>query len=133
LVHSSTARAVSSVPLSETIIAGRLRRAMIASRSRTTRAPPIEVSTASASASRVKSSTTASTRNRRPQDSASATKSSDQRWFGPCGTAIGARVPVARLRPRRRRTASPSSRYNRSSFLWFMVIPSRASRMPSRR
>ena len=48
-------------------------------------------------------------------------------------SAIGARVPVARLRPRRRRTASPSSRYSRSSFLWFMPMPSRASRMPSRR
>jgi hypothetical protein len=95
--------------------------------------PPIELSTTRASAARVKSSTIAGTRSRRPQDSTSATKSSDQRWFGRCGIVIGARVPVARLRPRRRRTASPSSRYSRYSFLWFIVIPSRASRMPSRR
>lgn len=27
-------------------------------------------------------------------------------WSGPCGTVIGARVPVARLRPRRRRTVA---------------------------
>lgn len=40
----------------------------------------------------------------------SATKSNDQRWLGPSGRAMGARVPVARLRPRRRRTARPSSR-----------------------
>src|SRR3546814_12505816 len=67
-VHSSTAREVSSGPLSETIVAGRPRRAISASSSRTTRAPPIEVSTVRTSASRVKSSTTASTRNRRPQE-----------------------------------------------------------------
>jgi hypothetical protein len=41
---------------------------------------------------------------------ASETKSSDQRWFGPCGSVIGARVPSARFRPPRRRTLSPSSR-----------------------
>jgi hypothetical protein len=110
LVHSRTAREVSSVPLPLTIIAGRPRRAISASSSRTTRRPPIEVSTTKASASRMKSSTVARTRNRRPQDSTSATKSSDQRWFGPCGMVIGARVPVARLRPRRRRTVSSSSR-----------------------
>jgi hypothetical protein len=77
-------REVNSLPLSETIVAGRPRRAVRASSSRTTRALPIEVSTVRTSASRVKSSTTASTRNRRPQDSAPATKSSDQRWFGLC-------------------------------------------------
>jgi hypothetical protein len=43
------------------------------------------------------------------QDSTSAAK----RWSAACGMVIGARVPVARLRPRRRRTASPSSRYRR--------------------
>jgi cytochrome c len=69
LVHSSTAREVSSVPLSLTIIVGRPRRAITASSSRTTRRPPIELSTTRASASRVKSSTIAGTRNRRPQDS----------------------------------------------------------------
>ena len=65
-------------------------------------------------------------------------KSSDQRWLGPCGRAIGARVPEARLRPPRRRTCSRSSVYNRRSFLWFMRIPSRSSssfkrRQPNRR
>src|SRR3546814_7447236 len=54
-----SAREVSSGPLSETIVAGRPRRAISASSSRTTRAPPIEVSTVRTSASRVKSSTTA--------------------------------------------------------------------------
>jgi hypothetical protein len=68
--------------LSLTIIAGRPRRAITAASSRTTRRPPIELSTTRASASRVKSST-------------------NQRWFGPCGMVIGARAPVARLRPRR--------------------------------
>jgi hypothetical protein len=43
LVHSKTAREVSSVPLSLTIIADRLRRAISAPNSRTTRVPPIEV------------------------------------------------------------------------------------------
>ena len=42
--------------------------------------------------------------------SVSETKSSDQRWFGPCGIVIGARVPRARLRPPRLRTVSRSSR-----------------------
>jgi hypothetical protein len=36
--------------------------------------------------------------------------SSDQRWFGPCGTVIGARVHKARFRPLRRRTFKPSLR-----------------------
>lgn len=56
------------------------------------------------------SSITHSTRNRRPQDSASDTKSKLQRWFAPCGIAIGARVPSARFRPPRLRTVSRSSR-----------------------
>ena len=47
--------------------------------------------------------------NRRPSTSVSDTKSRLQRWFGPCGIAIGARVPSARLRPPRLRTASRSS------------------------
>ena len=47
-------------------------------------------------------------RKRRPQLSVSATKSRLQRWFGPSGSAMGARVPVARLRPRRLQC----SRYN---------------------
>jgi hypothetical protein len=34
-------------------------------------------------------------RNRRPQASASDTKSSDQRWLRSCGIVIGARVPSA--------------------------------------
>ena len=41
--------------------------------------------------------------------SVSEAKSNDQRSFGRVGTSSGARVPVARLRPRRRRTARPSS------------------------
>jgi hypothetical protein len=58
----------------------------------------------------LKSSITLSSRNRRPLPSWSLTKSSDQRWFISCGTTIGARVPMARRRPRRRFTANPSSR-----------------------
>lgn len=45
-------------------------------------------------------------RKRRPSVSWSDTKSSDQRSSGLCGTSIGALVPIARLRPPRRRTAS---------------------------
>ena len=41
----------------------------------------------------------ASTRNRRPLDSASDTKSKDQRWFAASGSVIGERVPRARFRP----------------------------------
>jgi uncharacterized protein (DUF1501 family) len=49
-------------------------------------------------------------RKRRPFDSWSWTKSTDQRALGLASTRIGAREPVARLRPRRRRTLKPSSR-----------------------
>ena len=49
-------------------------------------------------------------RKRRPSSSMSETKSRLQRWFGPCGRVIGARVPSARLRPPRRLTVSRSSR-----------------------
>jgi Arylsulfotransferase (ASST) len=62
--------------------------------------------------SRVKPSTTTRMRKRRAARQ-SETKSSDQRWSGAFGTVSGARVPVARLRPRRRRTTRPSSRYSR--------------------
>src|SRR2546423_13017593 len=57
---------VSSVPLSETHIAGRPREAIRALSSRTTRRPGSEVSPTSARHSRVKSSTIARMRNRRP-------------------------------------------------------------------
>src|SRR3546814_16451116 len=40
---------------------------------------------------------------------------------------------MARLRPRLPLTRRFSSRYSRTSFLWFMTRPSRASMMPSRR
>lgn len=51
------------------------------------------MSTTSARHSRLKSSTTTSTRKRRPLSSVSATKSRLQRWLAPCGKAIGDRVP----------------------------------------
>jgi transposase len=60
--------------------------------------------------SRVQSSTTVRMRKRRPQVSWSDTKSSDQRSFGRIGIVMGARVPMARLRPPRRRTLRRSSR-----------------------
>src|SRR5947209_10168350 len=75
-----------------------------------TRTPDSDVSATSARHSRVKSSTTTRTRNRRPSARMSEAKSRLQRWFGPCGKTIGARVPSARLRPLRRRTLNRSSR-----------------------
>jgi hypothetical protein len=54
--------------------------------------------------------TTTRIRKRRPSLSTSAAKSRLQRWFGACGSVSGARVPSARLRPPRLRTASRSSR-----------------------
>ena len=69
-----------------------------------------EVSATSARHSRVQLSITVRMRKRRPSVSWSATKSSDQRSLGRSGTSMGARVPMARLRPPRRRTESFSSR-----------------------
>ena len=57
--------------------------------------------------SRVQSSLTARMRNLREAPKVSDTKSSDQRRLGRIGIGIGARVPRARFRPRRRRTDSP--------------------------
>src|SRR5690242_8630909 len=71
--------------------------------------PDRDVSATSPRHSRVKSSTTARMRKRRPSLSWSCRKSSDQRWLGPCGTVSGALVPSARLRPPRRRTCNRSS------------------------
>ena len=50
------------------------------------------------------------TRNRRPSVNWLETKSRLQRSLGRSGTSMGARVPMARLRPPRRRTESFSSR-----------------------
>lgn len=96
--------------------------------SRATRTPGSNVSATSVRHSRVKSSTTHRMRNRLLHVRVSETKSSDQRWFGPSGNTIGARVPKARLRPPRRRTRRFSFRYIRSSFLWLGVMPSRANK-----
>ncbi len=57
------------------------------SSSRATRAPPMDVSNTAARHSRLKSSMTFSTRNPGPSSTASDMKSSDHRWFGPCGIA----------------------------------------------
>ena len=95
---------VSSVPLSLTIIVAGLVGLITVSSSRATLDPDNEVSATSAMHSRVKSSTTARMRKRRLSDRVSLTKSSDQRWFGPCGNVRGALVPIALLRPPRRRT-----------------------------
>jgi hypothetical protein len=95
---------VSSVPLSETHSSGGPRTAMRASSSRATLRPGSDVSATRQRHSRVKSSTTARMRKRRPSLNASPRKSSDQRWFGPCGMVSGVLVPSARLRPPRRRT-----------------------------
>jgi hypothetical protein len=101
---------VSSVPLSLTIICGLPHWPMMIVSSRATLAPESDVSATSARHSLLKSSTMHRMRKRLPQMKLSETKSSDQRWFGPCGIAIGARVPSARLRPLRRRIRKPSSR-----------------------
>src|SRR5262249_22005418 len=106
---------------------------MIAFSSRATRLPDSDVSATRPRHSRLKSSTTTRMRNRRRSVSVSEAKSSDQRWFGPCGSVIGARVPRARFRPPRRRTCSRSSAYSRRSFLWFIRIPSRANSNFNRR
>jgi len=68
--------------------------------------PDNEVSRINARLSRVKSSTIARMRKRRPSLKQSDTKSSDQRSLGPCGNARGARTPKARLRGPRWRTCS---------------------------
>ena len=75
---------------------------------RATRAPPSEVSTTSASVSRVKSSTTTKIRNRRPDQVTSATKSIDHRSLGRAGAASTV-LALAAIRFRFFvRTASPS-------------------------
>ena len=56
-----------------------------------------------------------------------------QRAFAACGTAIGRRVPKARLRPPRLRTCNRSSPYNLRNFLRFITIPCRSSMMWMRR
>ena len=101
---------MSSLPLSLTTIFGLPRSIISRSSSRATRVPESEVSATSAKHSRVQSSTTVRMRKRRPQVSWSDTKSSDHRSFGIIGASIGALVPIARLRPPRRRTVSFSSR-----------------------
>jgi len=53
---------------------------------------------------------TANIRNFREAPKLSDTKSNDQRALGCAATGIGALVPQARLRPRRRLTDRPSSR-----------------------
>jgi hypothetical protein len=58
----------------------------------------------------VTSSITLRMRKRRPFESWSWTKSTDQRALGLASTGIGARMPVARLRLLRLRTVRPSSR-----------------------
>lgn len=101
---------MNSVPLSLTTVLGFPRTSNSVANSRATLAPDRDVSAIRATHSRVQSSTTVSTRKRRPSVSWSDTKSKDQRWFGISGNDIGARVPMARLRPPRRRTCNRSSR-----------------------
>ena len=76
------------------------------SSSRTTRTPPSEVSITMLRHSRLKSSTMARMRKRRPALSVSETKSSDPRWLMATVRTIGARVPSARWRPPRWLTAN---------------------------
>src|SRR5947209_5410877 len=85
---------VSSVPLSETHVAGLPRIAMNGVERRATPAPESEVSATSAK--------------RRPSVNVSETKSSDQRLLVRDGSADGARSPRARLRQPPFRTCRPS-------------------------
>ena len=93
-----------------TIVAGRQpRRSIMPSSSRPTRNPYSNLLATRPRHSWVKSSTAASTRNRRPLASASDTKFSDQRWLAAYGNAISDRVPNACFRSPRLRTPSRSS------------------------
>ena len=121
---------MSSVPLSLATVRGVFRVEMILSSFRATRLPANEVSATSPRHSRLKSSTTQRMRKRRPSIDASETKTSDQRWFGPSGISIGARVPKAGLRPLRHLTASPYSRYSHNSFFLFITMPSSCNKNP---
>lgn len=98
-----------------------------------TLAPEMLVSATRHRFSRQQSSITARIRNLRDAPNVSATKSNDQRWFGIMAKGIGVRVPRARLRPRLRRTDSPSSRESRYSFFGFISMPLRSSSSPMRR
>jgi hypothetical protein len=92
LTSAAPPRSVSSQPLSLTITLGPPRSDTKRSSSRTTRTPPIEVSTTVARHSRLKSSTTQKMRKRRPSLRASDTKSSDHRRLIASGSANGARA-----------------------------------------
>ena len=98
-VQASIAFEENSVPWSETIRLGLPRRRITSASSRATRRPEIEVSGISARHSFVASSIALRMRKRRPEANWSETKSIDHRAFGLVSTRIGARVPVARLRP----------------------------------
>lgn len=88
---------VISVPLSETIVFGFPRPAMRLSNSRESRPPDRDVSAIRHRHSRVKSSTTARTRKRRPSVKASLTKSRLQRSLGRDGRTSGRLVPQSSL------------------------------------
>jgi hypothetical protein len=60
-----------------------------------------------------------------PCEQLSWTKSRLQRRLGSVGTGGGIRAPTARLRPLRRRTVKPSSRYSHCIFLRLISTPSR--------
>ena len=95
--------------------------------SRATRASDSDVSAIRARQSRVKSSTTVTIPKRWPSVSWSDTRSEDQRWFG--SSAIGARVPMARVRPPRRRRCSGSLRMVRDRRLCPLVHVDRHCRV----
>ena len=89
---------VSSGPLSQTMAFGSARCAASRSSSRARRWPEIEKLTTWRTHSRLKSSTTFSTRKRRAFACWSLTKSIDHRSYTLTGTAIGARGRVSFLR-----------------------------------
>lgn len=82
--------------------------AMMASSSRATREPDSEVSTTSKAFAREvvddRQDADALTADQRVADEVEA-----HRWFGPCGSVMGTRAPIARFRPRRRLTRRFSS------------------------
>lgn len=94
--HCASVSEISSGPLSIRIFSGYPRFATILSSTLTTRCAGIFRSISSASASRLKSSTTLKVLKRLPHTSASCIKSMDQLWFIASGVASGAGLRTGR-------------------------------------
>lgn len=121
-----------SGPLSTTIASGSGRLHPIPSTTRTTRLPLRDVSTSMPKHSRLKSSMMFKVRKRLPSQKLSVVKSSDHLLFGPFGAGMGALKPMPlRFLFLRLGSCNSSSRYKRSTLLWFIAPKSRRIRMVS--